>query len=101
MDCDLSTCVMNKWWTTNVGEAPSTDWRLYYLPVEVFMNTVTAGEGERPLESNQLPAWAACFIIRDVVVFVDMFRDAGMWLVRRRRTLGFLESVLIIGNEES
>ena len=27
----LSICAMNKWWTTNVGEAPSTDWRLYYL----------------------------------------------------------------------
>ena len=54
-DRDLSICAMNKWWTTNVGEAPSTDWRLYYLPVELFMNTVTAGEEERPLESNQLP----------------------------------------------
>ena len=62
MDCDLSICAMNKWWTTNVGEAPSTDWRLYYLPVEMFMNTVTAGEGERPLESNQLLAWAACLL---------------------------------------
>ena len=61
-DRDLSICAMNKWWTTNVGEAPSTDWRLYYLPVEMFMNTVTAGEGERPLESNQLPVWAACLL---------------------------------------
>jgi len=63
----------------------------------MFMNTATAGEGERPLESGQLPAWAACLIIRGVVVFVDMFRDAGMWLVRRRRTLGFFESVLESG----
>ena len=64
---------MNKWWTTNVGEAPSTDWRLYYLPVEVFMNTVTAGEGERPAFGIKSAAGLGClFIIRDVVGFVDM-----------------------------
>ena len=26
------------------------------------MNTVTTGEGERPLESNKLPAWATCLL---------------------------------------
>ena len=63
---------MNKWWTTNVGKAPSTDWRLYYLPVEVFMNTVTAGEGERLAFEIKSAAGLGClFIIRDVVVFVD------------------------------
>ena len=81
MDRDLSICAMNKWWTTNIGEAPSTDWRLCYLPVEVFMNTVTAGEGERPAFGIKSAAGLGClFIIRDVVVFVDMVRDAGMWL---------------------
>jgi hypothetical protein len=34
------------------------------------------------------------FIVHDdVVVFVDIVHDAGMWLERGRRTLGFFEGV--------
>ena len=34
------------------------------------------------------------------MVFVDIIRDAGMWLGRRRRTLGSFESVLESLNRE-
>ena len=36
--------------------------RLYSLSVDVSVNTVMAGQGERPSGSNQLPAWAVCLL---------------------------------------
>ena len=45
------------------------------------MNTVTAGEGERPAFGIKSAAGLGClFIIRDVVVFVDMVRDADIYV---------------------
>ena len=55
-DRDLSIC------TIIVGGTPSTEKRLYSLSVDVSVNTVMAGQGERPSGSNQLPAWAVCLL---------------------------------------
>ena len=71
MDRDLCIC------TIIVGEAPSTEKRLCSLSVEVSVNTVTAGKGERPSGSNQPPAWAVCLL------FTTTSRYSWTWSTTR------------------